>query len=319
MYLNKITALILIVLFSSPAQAFWFQERREQKQMLADAKAAYEQGDYRNAVFITQEFLLKNAGKHNAKSAYILIGNSYKALGAYDKALLKYNEAIEFYPKDAELTLALADIYFLGGLTDKAIEVYKRVLDLDEDNAPAKLGLAESYLSEGFFDRASKYFKEYIEVTETKDPNVYYDYALSRFYANDYAGALTLTQKTLSMQSSASATFLLAKIYRAEGKKHDSILAVNRALELAPKDEEILLTKMLWLSYEDDSAAQGFADANEYLKTHPNDNLALFARFLASYKLGNKKAALEDIKTVAQSEGDGFINKIALNIYKRFN
>ena len=80
--------------------------------MLSDAKSAYAKGDYHSTVYITQEFLLKNSGRRGAKEAYIMLGNAYKAMGQYDKAMLKYTEAIEFYPKDEDLTLALADIYY---------------------------------------------------------------------------------------------------------------------------------------------------------------------------------------------------------------
>lgn len=305
----------MLFAFASPAQAFFFKESREQKQMLADARAAYQQGDYRSTVDITQEFLLKNAGKHNAKEAYAMLGSSYKAMGQYDKALLKYNEAIEFYPKDSDLTLALGDVYFIGGLTEKAIEIYKKTLELNPNAAAAKIGLARSYLSEGFFDRAGKYFEDYINQTGSTDPNVYYDYALSRFHANDYEGALTLAQKSLSLKADANTTFLLAKIYKARGDKQKALLAIDTALEQNPGDEVVLLTRALWLARDKNTAKEGLAAANAYLTVFPSDRLALFIKYMALENIGDIAAARKNLKAIAQGEGDGFINKLALKIY----
>ncbi len=316
MYLNKTLILFMLFALSCPAQAFFFKESRQQKQMLIDARAAYEQGDYRSAVDIAQEFLLKNAGKHNAKDAYVLLGNSYKAMGQYDKALLKYNEAIEFYPKDADLMLALGDVYFIGGLTEKAIEVYKQTLQLNPDASAAKIGLARSYLSEGFFDRAAKYFEEYTVQTQTADPKVYYDYALSRFYANDYDGAFNLTQKSLTLKADAGTTFLLAKIYKARGDKQKAFITISQALRQNPADEVVFLTRALWLAREKTTAKEGLAAANTYLAKVPNDNLALFAKYLAEYNLHDISAAQKTLKAITETEGDGFINKLALQIFK---
>lgn len=318
MCLNKTLIFIILFSFACPAQAFFFKESRQQKQMLADARAAYEQGDYRAAVDITQEFLLKNAGKHNAKDAYVMLGNSYKAMGQYDKALLKYNEAIEFYPKDADLMLALGDVYFIGGLTEKAIEIYKKTLLLDPKAAAAKIGLARSYLSEGFFDRAAKYFEDYIMQTQSADPKVYYDYALSRFYANDYDGALSLTQKSLALKTDAGTTFLLAKIYKARGDKQKAAAAIDEALRQNPADEVVFLTRALWLARDKNTAKEGLAAANAYLAKVHNDNLALFAKYLAEYNLNDSSAAQKTLKAITETEGDGFIYKLALKIYKTY-
>ena len=319
MYLNRTLIFIILFSFACPAQAFFFKESRQQKKMLADASAAYELGDYRTAVEITQEFLLKNAGKHNAKDAYVMLGNSYKAMGQYDKALLKYNEAIEFYPKDADLMQALGDVYFIGGLTEKAIEVYKKTLELNPKTSAAKIGLAESYLSEGFFDRAAKYFEEYIAQTKSTDPQVYYDYALSRFHANDYDGALALTQKSLSLKADANTTFLLAKIYKARGDKQNAFLAIDTALKQNPEDDVVFLTRALWLARDKNTAAEGLAAANEYLDKNPQDSLAMFAKYFAQDNLGDVSAAQKTLKAITETEGDGFINKLALKIYKAYN
>jgi len=317
MSLNKIFTFILVISFAAPANAFWLFEQRAQKQMLSDAKSAYAKGDYHSTVYITQEFLLKNSGRRGAKEAYIMLGNAYKAMGQYDKAMLKYTEAIEFYPKDEDLTLALADIYYLGGLTDKAIEIYKKALVLDPQNGSAELGLARSYLSEGFFERASKYFELFVKNKKTVDPKVYYEYALSRLYANDYDQALSLAEKSLKYKTDAKTTFLLAKIYKGRGEKAKSFETIALALKQDPSDDEIFLTRALWLAFDKETASQGLSEAETYLAAHPDDRLALFIKSLALYRSGDKKAAFGNLKTVAESNGDGFINKISLQILNK--
>ena len=189
---------------------------------------------------------------------------------------------------------------------------------LNPNVAAAKIGLAESYLSEGFFDRAAKYFEEYISQTQSADPKVYYDYALSRFHANDYDGALALTQQSLSLKADASTTLLLAKIYKAKGDKDNAFMAIDTALKQNPNDEVVFLTRALWLARDKNKAKEGLAAANAYLAREPKDGLAMFVKYLAEDNLGDTCAARKTLKAITETEGDGFINKLALKIYKAY-
>ncbi len=199
MYLNKLlTIALLLALLPVHANAiFGLKARKEQKQMLADARAAYAAADYPLAVQISQELILKDAPRRRIKRAYNVLGDAYKAMGSYDKALLVYTEALEFYPNDTGFSLGLADIYYTGGLIDKAVEVYSSVLTRVPGSLQAHLGLARSYYLQGFFARACGHFEDYISGLSAVDgapaeAGIYKEYAFARYGANNFEEALRL-------------------------------------------------------------------------------------------------------------------------------
>ena len=318
MYLNKIILTILILAFAAaPSNAiFGFgKERRAQKAALAEASAAYDRGNYGVTIDIMEEFLLKGVEKNDLKKAYILIGSSYKKQGAYDKALLKYSEAVEFFPKDIELNLALADIYYIGGLPENAVTIYKKVLQLDKNNLAALLALARAYLANGSFWRSSFYFAEYFGLGGAPAPDIFYDYAQSYFMVNNYQKALELALKSKEMQPSAGAYFLIAKIYKAMGDDKNAFNNIAIANAYPEAGDDILLTRALWMAY-DEQSKEAITIADNYLKKNPGDRLALFIKYFAYYRTGRAQEGMKYLEVIAAHDGDGFIENIARRILK---
>ncbi len=96
-------------------------------------------------------------------------------------------------------------------------------------------------------------------------------------------------------------------------------MAIDTALKQNPEDEVVFLTRALWLARDKNTAAEGLAAANEYLARVPQDSLAMFAKYFAQDNLGDVSAAQKTLKAITETEGDGFINKLALKIYKAYN
>ena len=193
MYLNKTLIFISFLLLALNANAiFGLKGRTEQKKQIAKARQAFAEENYPEAIRLMKDFTLKDAPKRRIKRAYVLIADSYIAMEEYDKAMLTLSEALEFYPKDIDLRLTLAGVYYICDLNSRAIEEYEQVLKQDEDNPKAILGLAESMLKEGFYNKACEYFKQYIELTNSQAANVYYNYATSNYMANNFKPALEL-------------------------------------------------------------------------------------------------------------------------------
>ncbi|MDR0952829.1 MAG: tetratricopeptide repeat protein [Elusimicrobiota bacterium] len=319
MCLNKTILLFLLLTFLPTAQAYSFLGlggRAEQKATIAAVREASSKGDYDTVIELSEEFFTRNinAPKRRLKRIYLLLGNAYKNRGDYDKALLTYSEAREFYPKDIDLNLALADIYVVGELTDKAVEVYKNILKLDKDNNPAKLGLARAYLSEGLSIRASDLFEEYINNKGETNGLVYYDYALSKFMANDYNKALSLAQEAASFGETADIIFLIAKIYKAQGEEKKAFDTIKLASQMDKTRNDILLLRGLWLAYDEDYQAEALEIANNYLKDKPQSQLANFIKFLANKRAGDNTEASKNLKAITSSEGNGFTKQVALKL-----
>jgi tetratricopeptide (TPR) repeat protein len=319
MHLNKIllSFLLLACAFTRADAFLWFGgETRRNTAAMEEARAAYARADYAAAVDIMEEFLLKNPSKQCLREAYDIIGRSYKIQGAYDKALLKYGEAVEFFPNDIPLNLALADIYYIGGLNGKAVQLYDKVLKLDGDNLPARLALARAYLAEGYFTKAAQYFRGYLDGGGSADADFYYDYASALFIANDYGGALDMAQKSAVLRTHAKISFLIAKIYKAAGEENRAFEFIAVACAQEGADDEILLTRALWLAV-DKGWREGMAIADNYLKTSPRDKLALFIKYIALSRAGRAKESLKYLRIIAEQDNSGSSGGLIQNLARK--
>ena len=193
MCLNKTTIFISFLLMALNANAiFGLKGRTEQKEQIAKARKAFAEENYAETISLMKDFTLKDAPKRRIKRAYILIADSYIAMEEYDKAMLTLSEALEFYPKDIDLRLTLAGVYYVCDLNSRAIAEYELVLKQDKNNSKAILGLAQAMLKEGFYNKACEYFKKYIELTNSQAANVYYNYAVSNYMAYNFLFNLRL-------------------------------------------------------------------------------------------------------------------------------
>jgi len=312
MYLNRILVLISFLFLTLNTNAFLGLEKRsEQKELLAKARAEFAAGNYQETIKLMKDFTLKDAPKRRIKRAYDLIAKSYIAMQEYDKALLTLNEALEFYPKDLDLRLSLAEVYFLCDLNSRAIEEYTYILEQDKNNAKANLGLARAMLKEGVYGKACNYFKQYVDLTDTKDASVYYDYAKSHYLANNFAPALELALISFEHEPSADTKLLIAKIYRSQNKIDKAIQTIRDAWLMDINKEDTFLTYALWLAYDKKTADQGLEMAWDYLSNHPKNRLALFIEYVSYTRLGKNKKAQETLKEIESLGGKGFIDTLA--------
>lgn len=315
MYLNKFLILISFLLMALNANAiFGLKGRSEQKEQIAKARAEYAVGNYQETIKLMKDFTLKDAPKRRIKRAYVLIADSYIAMEEYDKAMLTLSEALEFYPKDIDLRLSLAKVYFLCDLNTRAIEEYKIVLEQDKDNQEATLGLAKAMLKEGFYSKACDYFKKYVKATNTQDADIYYSYAQSHYLANNFVPALELALISFEQKQTPDTKLLIAKIYKSQGKIEKALQTVRDAWLMDINREDSFLTYALWLSYDKKTSKQGLEMAQEYLEKQPQNRLALFIKFIAYTRLGDAENAQKTLKKISVLKSKGFIDNLAQKI-----
>ena len=309
MFLNRFFILISFLLLALNANALLgLSGRSEQKEQIAKARAEYAAGNYQETIKLMKDFTLKDAPKRRIKRAYVLIAKSYISMEEYDKAMLTLNEALEFYPKDKDLRLSLAEVYFLCDLNSRAIEEYRIVLNQDKNNQQAILGLARAMLKEGFYSKACEYFKKYVKMTNTQEADVYYDYAQSHYLANNFAPALELALISFEQKQTPDTKLLIAKIYKSQGKLEKAIQVVRDAWLLDINRKDIFLTYALWLAYDKKTSKQGLEMAQDYLEKHPQNRLALFIKYIAYTKIGDNQNAQKSLKEIAVLKEKGFIN-----------
>lgn len=315
MFLNKLFILISFLFMALNANAlFGLKARSEQKEQLAKARAEYSKGNYPEAVKLMKAFTLRDAPKRRIKRAYVLIADSYIAMEEYDKATLILNEALEFYPKDQDLRLTLAEVYFLCDLNTRAIEEYQKVLKQNINNPKANLGLARAMLKEGFYSKACDYFNKYVNLTNTKEAKVYFDYATSHYLSDNFTPALELALISFEQEPSADTKLLIAKIYKSQRKIEKALQTIQEAWLMDTDREDIYLTYALWLAYDKQSAKQGLEMALEYLQKNPKNRLALFIEYIAYTKLSKPQQAKVALNHITALQEKGFIDALAKRI-----
>lgn len=313
MSLNKIIVFSLLLLLPMQSMAiFGLAGRAEQKQKIAAAREAYSKGNYGEAIRISQDFLTQNqdAPKRRTRRIYVVLGDTYVALGDYDHALLTYQAALELLPKDAGLNLSLANLYYTTELYDKAIEFYKKTLEYDKKNTSALLGLGKAYLKIGFLSQSRQYFKEYLTKEDNPDNSVYYDYAFVNFLSNKQNIALeyALKMKKIDPQN-PNIYFLIAKIYNSLNAGNLAMENIEKAIELSNKREDILLTALLWKSYDKKYTAEALREIKEYRKEHPQSQLAVVIEAICYLNLGQKERYLKTLKEITDSSKKSFIKQ----------
>lgn len=324
MCLNK-TFFILILFFIlfpfSQAEAiFGISSRAAQKEIISQIEEAYAEKDYNTVEELSKEFLLKypSASKKRLKTVYLLLGKSYKAEGQYDKAMLTYNEAVEFLPKDEEVNLALGEIYLIGELSDNAKSIFRKVLENNKDSKDALLGMAYAYYADGFFSRASDYFKQYEDYGGESNALFLYFYAMSQYLSNHSALALQTALRSLELEEKTDTLLLIAKIYKYSDNDTNAFEYINAAIKSAPERKDLYLTKALWLAFEPKTALEGGKMADTLLADHPKDKLALFIKAISLIRLGKKKEASAILKEINFTESHQFIDKMADKIYQNY-
>ncbi len=319
MSLSKIIIFSLCFLFL-PLQSnaiFGLAGRTEQKQKIAAAREAYAKGNYGDAIKICEDFLMQNqnAPKRRTRRIYSVLGNTYVALGNYDKALLTYNEALELLPKNVDLNLSLADLYYKTELYDKAIEFYNKTLQLDKDNPQALIGLGRAYIKIGFLSKARQYFKEYLEQPGDKDPSINYEYANVNFLSNNLNTALDYALKAKKTDNqNPDIYFLISKIYNTLNAPKQAKNYIDVALHLSNNREDILLTSLLWKAYETNTANLAYKEIKEYQKQNPESQLAIFIEFISLLKQNKKDEALKALKKIEAKNDASFIKTVSQEI-----
>ena len=320
MSLNKILIFSLLLLLPMQSMAiFGLAGRAEQKQKIEAARNAYNKGDYGEAIRISQDFLTQNqdAPKRRTRRIYVVLGDTYKALGDYDHALLTYQAALELLPKDVGLNLALAELYYTTELYDKAIEFYKKALKYDKNNSYALLGLGKAYLEVGFLSQSRQYFKEYLTSNDNPEPSVYYDYALVNFLSNKQNIALEYALKMKNATpNNPDVYFLIAKIYNSLNASNLAIENIEKAIELSHEREDIFLTSMLWKSYDKKYTNEVLKKIKIYQNKHPQSQLAVVIEAIAYLSEGKKDKYLKTLKKINDGDNNSFIKQTVQQILK---
>lgn len=208
-------------------------------------------------------------GSPGFPSAYLIIGDVYRSMQAFEKARIAYEAAY----KAAELFLApmqrLADLYGEMGNVDMQLQYLHKLDELSPLNVNRKVNLAEIHLSRGEIEQAESLFDKAMHQIHSEAMESIS--SLSGRIANVYAdkGKPEKAEKFLRESISAKGRFLtrgdlslfnsLGISLRKQGRWKDAISEYKKAMQIAPDDENLYY-----------NCGMAFAEGGDFLQAKAN-------------------------------------------------
>lgn len=137
----------------------------------------YDQKKYAESVAKFEEFIGKNPTVYQVN---INIGNCYREMGEYDKAIEAFtkilekvkeeNESIDGNEGVARALAGLGEAYFKQGNLEKASEYLKQAVDIFPEDEALAFNVGEIYFKQGETDKAIEYFLLAVKIKESWAP-----------------------------------------------------------------------------------------------------------------------------------------------------
>jgi serine/threonine protein kinase/tetratricopeptide (TPR) repeat protein len=120
------------------------------------------------------------------KEVFVSLGMSYSDSGAFNKAIVELNKALELDPNYGEAHNELGYVYLAIGDFSKAVDHFKKYVSLSPGEANPVDSLAEAYFDMGRLDEAIANYKETLRINPDLESSYFcigYIYALKAEYA----------------------------------------------------------------------------------------------------------------------------------------
>ena len=280
----------------------------------AAGKTFYDNKEYKQAILKFEDAFAKGLSSHKSKKTYIMMGRSYEVLGEMDRAFATYSKGLQLYPKDLELMIENADLYYISSGYSKAIVLYNQILKKDKENYLAHLGLGKSYEKLGFFSKAIGYYSLYFDEVKNPNQNYFYNYAYCYYKLDNFTESQEIIAENLTnTKNDADYLFLSGKIYWKVKQYDKAFQQLDKALELDSSRRDIELTKALW-HYSLGKYSDAEKIANKYINQNKEDTLAMLVKSMCLIKKQNKTKADRYLAIILEKENSGFIYQTALKL-----
>jgi serine/threonine protein kinase/Flp pilus assembly protein TadD len=135
------------------------------------------------------------------KEVFYGLGIYYRNIGAYDKAIIELNKALELDPNYGEVHNELGIAYTAMGDSSKAVEHLKKYASLNPDEANPLDSLGEVYFDIGKLDEALASYKDALKINSDFDTS-YFSVGYLYAFKADYAEAIRWIDKFIAMAPS---------------------------------------------------------------------------------------------------------------------
>lgn len=309
---NKGLLLAFAVLLSGCSTGFLGLAPMGDRKEYVRARDLYSTQQYNQAITELTNYIYKAGNvKRREARAYRLLGRSYEQLGQLNKALETYSEALEFHPKNVPLLLAAADLYQRTGLTDKSQQLYERALKQEPNNLDALAGQAENYRAFGFYSKARSYYDQFFTLNPAAAPHYRARYATTFLNQSNFKDAFIHITMALAEDPHQPDYWLIsAQANFGMDRFPEALADIDTALLLAPERTDLHLYKIMGM-YQVGNYQLSLHEAQQFLKTHPQEPLGLFMLALNEQKLGFSARARQHLKQAAALDPKSFVGRVA--------
>ncbi len=196
------------------------------------------QGDIHKAICAYEKAIENNPC---FKAAHNNLGGLYARAGRYDEAIKAFINSVKIDPHYPLGYSNLGKIYLIQGNVHDALGAFQRALSIDPENQWARYYLGRLYV---VMNRYGDAMRTYEEVIKGHPDFVPAHIDLARILVErgiDIDKALELAQKAAELRPTAQTFDLLAWLYFKRGMYREAEGAIERAVELDPNNESIML------------------------------------------------------------------------------
>jgi tetratricopeptide (TPR) repeat protein len=235
--------------------------------------------------------------------AFYKRGNAYGRMGAYDRAISNYTNAIKIDPEHAGSYVNRATYYDQKGEYDRAIADYTKALEIRPDNVIVYLKRGLVFQEKDDKEGALADFDKSIKYASADFSYAYFLRGLFHVDMGQFDRAIADYNKAIEIETGLAAFYQSrAEAYAMNGERERAIVDYDKAAELSPKD-----SARFYLLRGNTYALRGhfekaFADFNKVMALAPKYALAYRDRGQIYAKMGKTAKAKVDFTRAKELE-----------------
>ncbi len=172
-------------------------------------------------------------------------GNKHYELSEYEKAILKFQEAIALYDQQWAYFFNLGLAQKKLGQSQAAFESFHKAVNMNPESFSCNNEMGEALALMEKHEEARPYYQKAIELNQD-DSNSYFNYGAILLKLGESALALEAFQKVVELEPDhADAYYQLGMLYVGQNLKEDAMKSLEKFLELAPDHAQAPIAQQL--------------------------------------------------------------------------
>lgn len=168
--------------------------------------------------------------KQDFTPAYQELAVCYQQVGENDSAIVYYEGAIVYNPKNVDAYQSIGNIYYLEGEYDEALTWYEKGSEVNELYPRTYNNMATIWLFRNNLEKARQYYEKAITVDATY-PRAYYGLGLVALRLKDYKEAESRFMDAVNVGDMPEAVYMLGQLYFDTQQKEKSLVWFRKYLD----------------------------------------------------------------------------------------